>query len=223
MRSPIVVRKTAPTDFPEIARLTTAVYPFSAPWYPDQLASHLEQFADGQLVAVDSRDGAVVGMCSSLILRWEDYHPGDSWAAFTADGSFTNHDPEGETLYGAEIMVDPTRQRMGIGKKLYAARRDFVRSLGLLRIRAGARPRGYHKYARRMGIGEYARKVSAGVIKDPTLSFQIREGFHIVEAISGYLPGDTESLGYSVTIEWLNPEVAGEEHFMAQEEALAAL
>lgn len=223
MRSPIVVRRTTPSDFPEIARLTTAVYPFSAPWYPDQLTSHVEQFAHGQFVAVDSRDGAVVGMCASLILRWEDYHPGASWAEFTDDGTFTNHDPEGETLYGAEIMVDPTRQRMGIGKKLYAARRDLARSLGLLRIRAGARPRGYHKYAHRMTIGEYARQVSAGRIKDPTISFQIREGFHIVEAIADYLPGDTESLGYSVTIEWLNPEVAATDHFAQQEAALAAL
>lgn len=223
MRSPVYVRNTEQKDFPEIIALTKLVYPFSAPWYEHQLTAHLGTFPEGQFVAIDKRDGAVVGMSASLILRWEDYSPSDPWTNFTASGTFANHDPRGETLYGAEIMVNPQRQRMGIGKKIYEARRNLVKSLGLLRIRAGARPRGYHRYAKKMGIGEYARQVSAGKIKDPTLTFQIREGFRVVEAIADYLPGDTESLGYSVTIEWLNPEVAGQEHFDAQDAALASL
>jgi len=44
-------------------------------------------------------------------------------------------------------MVDPTLQGPGIGKLLYEARRALTVRLGLLRIRAGARLRGYHKYA----------------------------------------------------------------------------
>lgn len=223
MRSPIITRRTEEGDFPDIIAITKAVYPFSPPWYEHQLTGHLGTFPEGQMVAVDKRDGKVVGMAASLILRWEDYSGGDPWNVFTASGTFANHNSKGETLYGAEIMVDPERQRMGIGKKLYEARRQLVKSLGLLRIRAGARPRGYHKYAKKMNIGEYARQVSAGKIKDPTLSFQIREGFHVVEAIADYLPGDTESLGYSVTIEWLNPDVASRDDFAAQDEALASL
>ena len=61
---------------------------------------------------------------------------------------FTNHDPEnGRTLYGAEIMVHPACQGLGVGSRLYEARESLVRERGLLRIRAGARLRDYARYA----------------------------------------------------------------------------
>ena len=60
-------------------------------------------------------------MSASLIVDWEDYKMLDSWEQFTADGMFTNHDPQrGRTLYGAEVIVDPTQQHHGIGDKIYA-------------------------------------------------------------------------------------------------------
>ena len=83
----------------------------------------------------------VVGMAASLIVDWEDYNMLENWEQFTADGMFTNHDPKhGHTLYGAEVIVDPTLQHHGIGDKLYAARRGLTESLQLLRIRAGIAP-----------------------------------------------------------------------------------
>ena len=63
--------------------------------------------------------------------------------------TFTNHDP-GRTLYGAEVMVRPNEQGRGIGQQLYTVRRELVRRLGLLRIRAGARLAGYHLQADRL-------------------------------------------------------------------------
>ena len=78
-------------------------------------------------------------MAASLIVLWDDYDMTSSWRDFTEHGTFRNHDPKGRTLYGAEVMVHPDEQGRGIGKKLYAARRELVRRMGLLRIRAGAR------------------------------------------------------------------------------------
>jgi predicted amidohydrolase len=43
-------------------------------------------------------------------------------------------------------------------------------------------------------------------IKDPTLTSQLAQGFAIRFVLKDYLPSDTESAGYAVFMEWLNPE-----------------
>src|SRR5690606_12538686 len=139
-----------------IIALTRKVYPDLPPYRERDLASQHAAFPEGQLVAVDRTTGGVVGMAASLIICWDDYDITDSWRDFTAGGTFTNHDPErGRTLYGAEVMVDPDLQGCGIGKKLYEARFALCRRLGLLRIRAGARLRGYSAYAEVMTPEQY--------------------------------------------------------------------
>lgn len=199
--------------------LCERVYPDTVPWKVEQLESHLRVFPEGQFVIVSRDDGRVVGMASSLIVRWDDYDFHADWREWTAGGYFTNHDPEaGHTLYGAEVMVDPKVQRRGLGKWLYVARRDLVRGLGLKRIRAGARLRGYHRHADRMSPEEYAQAVVRGELRDPTLSFQLREGFDVLAVVHSYLRNDPESRGFAAVIEWLNPDVvkpedtAGRDH-----------
>jgi GNAT superfamily N-acetyltransferase len=207
----IVVRNTRVEDFPGIIELCRAVYPFVSPYGVEQLESQRSVFPEGQFVAEEQETHAIVGMAASLIVRWDDYDLEDNWKDFTDHGKFTNHDPEaGRTLYAAEVMVHPRCQGMGIGKLLYQARRELTRIRGLLRIRAGARLRGYHKHAQAMSIKEYARRVARREIGDPTVSFQMKQGFRIVGVVPGYLRTDPESLGYAAVIEWLNPEVASE-------------
>lgn len=207
--APIVVRTTRPADIPGIVALSRTVYPASPAWGEPQLASHLAVFPEGQLVAVEPQSDRVVGMAASLIIRWDDYDARATWRDFTAAGTFRNHDPaHGRTLYGAEIMVDPTLQRRRIGHRLYESRRAIARGLGLLRIRAGARLRGYHLYQPRRSAEEYVLAVIRGELRDPTLSFQLREGFRVFGVVEGYLAYDPESLGFAALIEWLNPAVA---------------
>lgn len=217
-RHPVRVRHTEPRDFEGVIELTRRVYPTSPPWSGEQLASHLRVFPEGQFVAEREGHPGIAGMAASLIVRWDDYEPTASWKDFTDAGMFTNHDPvAGRTLYGAEVMVDPAIQRSGTGAALYRARRELATRLGLLRIRAAARLRGYHRHAHRMSAEEYAQGVVHGRIKGPTLSFQLREGFRVIQVVSGYLKADPESLGYAALIEWLNPEVATEADYARQD------
>ncbi len=216
-KSKIIVRNTRPEDFPGIAELSRQVYADSPPWNDALLSSHLEVFPEGQFVALEVETGRIVGMAASLIVLWDDYDLDMDWLAFTNSGWFTNHDPErGRTLYGAEVMVQPNMQRRGIGKKIYHARRELVRRLGLLRIRAGARLRGYHRYAHRMSAEEYVARVVQRRISDPTLTFQLREGFEVIGVVANYLHQDPESRGYAAIIEWLNLEVATPDDFRAR-------
>jgi ribosomal protein S18 acetylase RimI-like enzyme len=210
---PVIVRNTAHSDFAGITDLCRRIYPDTAPWNDAQLSSHLAVFPEGQFVAVYGPDHKVVGMSASLIVDWEDYAMLDSWEQFTADGMFTNHDPgRGRTLYGAEVIVDPSLQHHGIGDKIYCARRLLTESHKLLRIRAGSRLRGYGSHAQELNPEDYVVGVVEGTEYDPTLSFQLKEGFHVLAIVPHYLSDDPESLGYAAVIEWLNPELIRNEH-----------
>ena len=212
------VRNTRLDDIDGIAALSREIYPESPPWSAAQIRSHLTVFPQGQFVAMETATRQVVGMAASLIILWDDYHAAMDWNAFTANGMFTNHDPiQGRTLYGAEIMVRPTLQRSGIGKKIYQARRELAERLGVLRIRAGARLRGYHRYAHRMSAEEYVMRVVRGRLHDPTLSFQLKQGFHVLGVVSGYLHYDPESRGYAAIIEWINHQVANPEDYLGRD------
>jgi GNAT superfamily N-acetyltransferase len=107
-------------------------------------------------------------------------------------------------------MVHPSLRRQGIASRLYQARKELVMHLGLLRIRAGGRLRGYHRYAAQMTAEEYANAVVQGTLSDPTLSFQLKQGFRMIGVVKHYLGADTESLGYAAVIEWLNPRADNE-------------
>jgi GNAT superfamily N-acetyltransferase len=166
-------------------------------------------FPAGQLVAVDLDAGRVVGMAASLIVTWDDYDVQASWRDFTDNGTFANHDPSGRTLYAADVMVDPRFRRRGIGSRLYAARRALLGWLGLTRIRSGARLRKYREHAAERSAEEYVARIVDGSIQDPTLSFQLRQGFRVLAVAPDYLPRDPKSLGYAAVVEWRDGESAG--------------
>ncbi len=207
----VQVRRTAPEDFAAITDLCRRIYPETPPWRADQLASHLRIFPEGQLVA--TLEGRLVGMCASLVVHWDDYDTLDDWERFTDDGMFTNHDASrGHTLYGAEVIVDPTVQHHGVGGALYVGRRAICERLGLRRIRGGGRLRGYHRYADTMDCIAYVDAVVQGRLTDDTLTFQLHEHFHVLAVVPHYLKDDPESLGWAAVIEWLNPVTIRPEH-----------
>jgi predicted amidohydrolase len=60
----------------------------------------------------------------------------------------------------------------------------------------------------RVGTVEaYLQAVKSKEIKDPTFSFQERQGFELVKLLPRYLPEDLDSMGYGALLVWRNPEV----------------
>jgi hypothetical protein len=59
-----------------------------------------------------------------------------------------------------------------------------------------------------MTAEEYVRRVVRKDLKDkdPVLTAQLGQGFSVRAVLKGYLPSDTESVGYAAFMEWLNPE-----------------
>ena len=74
----------------------------SVVWNRAQLRNHLRVFPDGQIV-VDA-DGQVVGAVASLVVSLgTDPYRAHTYSGITDGGYFHNHDPEGDTLYGADV------------------------------------------------------------------------------------------------------------------------
>jgi len=207
-KGPVILRTLEEGDIPKLIELHRRCFPqmtdSDEAWQDDQLLSHLRVFPEGQLVL--ERDGALLGAASSLIvdlgpnpLRHHTYY------GITDDGYFYNHDPRGDTLYGADVYVAPECRSEGLGRFLYEARRDLCRRLNLRRILAGGRLWNYADHAERLTPEEYVYGVQDGEIPDPVLGFQLREGFVVRGIMQNYIR-DPRSRDHASLLEWLNPD-----------------
>ena len=204
----VKVREATRADIPALVELNRLSYPVMAGenvvWGETHLLSHQRMFPQGQLVA--EAGGKIVGAVSTLIV---DLGPDPlrhhTWSGITDSGYFTNHNPQADTLYGADVYVHPDSRGLGVGHTLYEARRRLCRRLNKRRILAGGRLWNYSDHADKMSPEEYAQRVIAGEFRDLVLSFQLREGFVLRGVMPNYLR-DARSRNYSSLIEWLNPD-----------------
>jgi len=202
-----IVRNTISEDISKIVDLQKESFPYLARygniWRPEELESHIRIFPQGQFVAVEP-DGTVVGSASSLIVAPNPKYAEHTWIEITANGIFTNHNPNGDSLYGADISTHPKFRHEGIGKMLYDARKELTIRLNLPRMIGGGRLFNYCEYADKMSALEYAQRVIKGELRDPVLSFELDNGFKFIKILPNYL-NDIRSLNYATFIEWLNP------------------
>jgi len=200
--SPLLVRQTRARDVAELLTLSRTIYGVRGSWKPEELHLHQKVFPEGQFVAVDSGSGRVLGMAVSLVVEADRYPLEVPWRVITGHGRLSTHTPAGETLYAAGVAVDPKARGRGIASALYRAREGLLHELGLARIRAGARIPGYGAEADRMSPEAYVNEVVRGVRRDPTLSFQLAQGFHVLAVAPGYLRTDQASRGFAAVVEW---------------------
>lgn len=204
----LIIRNTRPDDVEKIVRLQQESFPVLARhsniWRPEELRNHLQVFPQGQLVAVEE-DGTLVGSASTLIVTLDPEYAEHTWKGITADGMFTNHDPAGDSLYGADISTHPKFRHEGIGSMLYGARKELAIRLGLKRMISGGRLFNYCDFADKMSPLEYAQKVVKGELHDPVLSFELDNGFKFIKLLPNYLD-DPRSENFASFIEWLDPQ-----------------
>ena len=204
--SRVIIRTMTKDDIPKVVELQKIAFPTMAAegvyWKPDQLSAHLEVFPEGQFVA--EYDGKIVGSCSSLIIKLKSEYQEHTWKDACGDSFFKNHNPNGDSLYGADVSSHPEYRRLGIATKLYDARKALAIRLNLRRIIAGARLSNYCENAKELSPLEYVHKVQRHEIKEPVLSFQIRNGFKFIKILPNYMK-DPRSLNNATFIEWKNP------------------
>lgn len=202
-----VVRPATLADVDEIVRLNQEAYPalveLGTAWQPYHVEAHVRAFPEGQ--GVVEENGRIIAACSSLVVSLgRDPYRDHTWAGITDNGMFYNHDPFGDTLYGADVNVHPDHRRRGLASSLYEYRRALCRRLNLRRILLGGRLAHYAQRAGEMEAAEYARRVEAGEFEDPVLSFQLDQGFVLKKVMPRYLT-DPDSLDHGTFLEWINP------------------
>lgn len=198
----IKVRRLRQEDYEAVIQIQLKCFPNMKPWSREQYNSLLGHFKEGQIGV--ELDGKLVASSSSLILNFNNYDESQSWSELTDNGMITNHDPQGETLYGIEIMVDPDFRGMKLSRRLYEARQKLAKDKNLERIAIGGRIPNYYKYEKKMTAEQYVEKVMDRKIYDPVLTAQIANGFVLKRLLPGYFPNDKESCGYATFLEWSN-------------------
>jgi predicted amidohydrolase/GNAT superfamily N-acetyltransferase len=203
-KSKLRIRLWQAKDIPAIVECHRAAYPeypesayYTVRYYEMQFAA----FPEGQYLA--EVDGLVAGYATALIVQLDDESHWYTYEEITGGGTFSTHDPSGDTLYGADIAVRPEYRRHGISRQLYEKRIGIMKRYNLRRMIAYGRIPGYTKIAGKMTAEEYVQKVITGEMTDPSLSAHLRAGYTVRRVLLDFL-WDDSSLNYSTLLEMAN-------------------
>lgn len=197
------LRPLRPEDFPDVRRIMERVYTHEDMRIPEEtFRDQLKAFPEGQF-GIENH-GVIVAAAFSAIVDYDRFGDHHTYDEITGDSSLATHDPEGDVLYGVDVLVDPDFQGMRLGRRLYEARKELCQNLNLRAIVAGGRIPGYAEYADELSPQEYIRKVRHKELYDPILTFQLSNDFDVKRLMRGYLPEDRKSMGYATLLEWNN-------------------
>lgn len=199
--SGLLIQNTKPEHAAQLEELQRIVFPTLA---DDELIlgkhylKHLEIFPEGQFVITDN--GKVMGMTSTMRSSFDMSDLQHSFKETFAGGWMTNHDPDGEWLYGLDIGVHPDYRGKGLARLLYRARHTIARQLGLKGQITVGMMSGYGGVAHLMSGEKYYEELITGVRTDPTITPQMKIGFKPIALIPDYL-NDPVCGNYGVFIE----------------------
>lgn len=171
----------------------------------------LERFPEGQFVATlpdESGERIVVGSAHTMRTNYPPTDPPLTWMEMIGSRGIERHEPDGDWLYGVEMVVRPNFRRRGIGSALYKARFNLVRQLNLKGWYAVGMLMGYHRYRDVMSVVDYGNAVINGEMRDPTVSMQINRGFTPMAIVENYLEDEEDADNCGVLIVWNNPDYA---------------
>jgi len=198
----IRLRSIRRDDFDALVAMQLRCFPGMKPWGRAQIESQLEIFPEGQLCV--ELEGRIVASSNALIVDYDRYEDWHDWTRISDSGSIRNHEPDGDTLYGIEIMVDPDFRGMHLARRIYDARKELCRRNNLARIVIGGRIPGFGGQPPEMTAREYVEKVTERGLYDPVLTTQVANGFVLRALIPDYFPSDEASRGYATHLEWTN-------------------
>ncbi|MGD8862998.1 MAG: bifunctional GNAT family N-acetyltransferase/carbon-nitrogen hydrolase family protein [Myxococcales bacterium] len=197
------LRTLTADDYDDVKSIMDMVYPMMlGGWTRKQYDAQLKRFPEGQLCIEDN--GRVVAVAQALIVDYARFGDKHSYDAITGRGLLTTHTDEGDTLYGMDMFVHPDYRGMRLGRRLYDARKELCEKWNLRRMITGGRIPGFAKHAGEMTVQQYIQKVRNSELRDPVLSFQLANDFHVRRVIKDYIPEDHESRGYATLLEWNN-------------------
>ena len=203
----VIVRNAKHGDIKAIRQLVRRAYPhFMENYTVDEISGQINHYPQGQFVV--EYEGEIVGYCATFKISGEIALKPHTWTEITGDGYSTRHDAHGDYIYGMEVCVDPEYRGLRIGNRLYMARKKLCQAEGLKGIIFGGRLPGYNRHAKKYPVIEdYIQAVINKDVRDPVLSFQLRNDFELIGVLPDYLPYDKQSRGYAAHLLWKNTAV----------------
>ncbi len=202
----LTITTISPQYFAALEALQRACYPTldaQELMRVEHYASQYSIFPEGQIVVLDGK--RVIGQGSGFFIDFDFGNPDHRFNEICDGFYFRNHSPQGAYYYGADISVHPSYRGRGMGKLLYRARKDLVRRYNRRGIVAGGVLPGFVHYKHQLSVQEYVDQVLAGELFDPTLSFQLKEGFVVRGLLPDYIM-DSASDNWATLIVWENPD-----------------
>lgn len=199
----LVLTTLEPEHAEGLEQLQKECFPTLAPgerMRQEHFLNHAALFPAGNFVVLDGEK--VVGLGSGFLTDF-DFAAKHAFWEWVSEGFYTHHDPNGAWYYGGDIGVHPNYRGFGLGRRLYDARKEVVKKLNRRGIVAGGMLPGYTAHKAALSIRDYVEKVVAGELSDPTLSFQLKNGFEVRGLLENYLD-DEASDGWATLIVWEN-------------------
>lgn len=198
----------------ELEALELASFPTADPNELYNAAEYVllaEEFPEGSVVGFDGDDRTTpVALGIGIRADFDFDSPQHNVKTYFDDApTKCGDDPDGKWYYGTDIAVRSDYRRRGIGKELYDLRKQTCRDLNLAGIIAGGVIPGFAAHKNDMSADAYIERVVAGELYDPTLTFQLENGFEALCALADYL-ADPEVDDYAALIVWHNTDYCGD-------------
>lgn len=184
----VIVRHMLPEDAVQLENLQKIVFPTLAVEElirREHYLNHLKLFPEGQFVITDGPK--VIGMTTTMRSKFDFEHYNHTFSEIMSGGWMSNHDPEGDWLYGLDIGIHPEYRGNGLARILYRARQDMARALGLKGQVTVGMMSGFGAVKENMSGQDYYRELIEGKRVDPTVTPQMKIGFKPVALIPDYL------------------------------------
>ena len=183
-----IVQQTKVDHVIQLEELQKTVFPTLSPeeWIrAEHYLKHIDIFPEGQFVITD--DDRVIGMTTTMRTKFDFANHHHTFREMIAGGWLTNHDPEGDWLYGLDMGLLPGYRGMGLARVLYRARHEVARELGLKGQLTVGMMSGYGALSGEMSGEQYYQELLDGKRTDPTISAQMKIGFEPVTLMPEHL------------------------------------
>ncbi|MGI1678913.1 MAG: bifunctional GNAT family N-acetyltransferase/carbon-nitrogen hydrolase family protein [Cellvibrionaceae bacterium] len=197
------IRNLEIADYVELKQLMDEVYDdIGGAWSKHTIKRLIEDFPEGQICVIDH--DKLIGVALTLQVDYARFSNPHTYDDLIGRREILINDPEGDALYGLDMLISSEYRGYRLGRRLYEARKDLCRQHNLRAILAGGRISTYSDHADELTPTEYLQAVARREIYDPILSFQLSNDFQVKRLLHKYLPEDKKSLGYATLLEWNN-------------------
>lgn len=199
----IKIRNLEKQDYPQLKILMDQIYQdIGGSWPEHTIFKLIDDLPEGQICVVDHEQ--IIGVALSVQVDYHQFSNPHTYDDLISKRETILNNPNGDALYGLDVLIHPDYRGYRLGRRLYEARKELCRQHNLRAILAGGRIPNYHEHADDMSPAEYFEAVKNKRIYDPILTFQLSNDFQVTRLLKQYLPEDEKSQGYATLLEWRN-------------------